>query len=210
MSQSPSPIPDYRGPRPQSPGLTPDQLREIALAQQRAKKIRTAATVAKTDGVITALFAGVCLLSFCMGIEGPILGAALTYVAFTSFRAAAKLRQFDIATPLQLALNQVLLAAAIITYAAYELWVTAQGRSGLVKAVVGDTDYGALGMESMVGGLETSAVLLARTVYVLLIIGTITAQGLTAWYYYSRRKIIADYLAKTPPWVVEFQKVAQT
>ena len=43
-------------------------------------------------------------------------------------------------------------------------------------------------------------------VYVGLILGSILFQGLTAVYYSSRTKILEDYLATTPQWIIDYQR----
>ena len=204
MSQTPIfPDPARRASSPSTdpPAFSPEQLREVALAQQRGKKIRRAVTTAKIDGGITAFFAGVCMLSSFLGIEGPILGVILGAVAFNSFRNAGKLAKFDRAAPAKLAMNQVYLAGAVILYALYELHANLTGSaSGHLAELAGMGDMGA-----DIAGLERTVI---WAVYGGLIAGTILAQGLTGLYYFSRAKLVQEYMDQTPAWVAELQATA--
>ena len=207
MTQPPGNIPDYRNSAPAkntpSPMLTPEQMREIQLARDRAKKVLRAATVAKIDGGITAFFAVGALASFFMGVEGFILGLALAFVAFSSFKGAKRLAQFDPAAPQSLALNQVLLAASIILYAAYSLHKGLSGQSDLAKQL---GSLGESSVDSTIGNIEGLYRLIYWVLYGGLILGTIVAQGLAALYYATRAKYLRAYLDETPQWVIDLQR----
>ena len=213
MSQNPPKIPDYRGPASgkatPSPELSADQLAELALAKQRGAKLKRAVGVATTDAWITAIFAGGAILTSCGGIEQILIGLALGYVAFNSFRGAAGLKRFDRSALDKLALNQIVLASAVILYAAFELWLVSSGKSALLKALAGDTKYQDLGLGSagkMADDMRDIIIFALRMTYLLLILGTILGQGLMALYYRSRRRILDEYLNQTPQWVVDLQK----
>ncbi len=206
MEPLPPPIPEYRDakPPPMPAGLTPEQIVAIREANVRAKKVRRAVSVAKTDASITAFFAVCGIVCFCLGWENTVMGALLGFIAWNSFRGANKLQQFDRGAPMLLAKNQAYLAGIIIVYAVFELIVhlTHSGTSSdLTSAGLSAEDIKtALGMDP--GALDH---LLAWTVYGLLIVGTIIFQGLTALYYKSRSKVLDEYLRDTPQWIVDFQ-----
>jgi hypothetical protein len=190
-----------------SPALTPEQLGEIARAKQRGVKVQRAVRVATTDAWITAIFAAGAILTSCGGIDQLAIGIALAFVAYNSFRGAAGLKRFDLAAPGRLAFNQVFLASAIILYAAYEFWLVSTGKSALLQALAGNTSYSGLGdMGQSVDSIRDLIVWALKLTYVLLMLGTIVGQGLTALYYRSRRRLLDDYLHQTPQWVVDLQK----
>ena len=202
-----SPAPRVSSPaRSASPGLSPDELAELANAQQRARKIHRAAKVARFDGTILAFFALMAVFSFCLGWEGPVLGVALGAVAFNSFRCASRLERFDIAAPSLLAMNQLYLAAAIILYALYALHSGLTGTSQLTKSLIGDLD--ALGADPSLKWLLEGGIY--WLLYGGLIVGTILAQGLMGLYYATRRRAVVEYLEQTPQWVIDMQKAIQT
>jgi hypothetical protein len=213
MSQNPPNIPDYRGPASgkatPSPELSADQLAELARAKERGAKLKRAVRVATADAWVTAIFAAGAILTSCGGIEQFLIGLALGWVAFNSFRGAARLKRFELDAPGRLAFNQIVLASAIILYASYSLWQVSTGKSALLKVIAGDTNYGEMGLGSagkMVGDIQNIIIFALKLTYLLLIIGTIVGQGLTALYYKSRRRILDEYLNQTPQWVVDLQK----
>lgn len=203
---APSVSPDYRGPAAGSgqavSPLTPEQLEAVRIANERARKIRRTATIARTDGGITALFAVCAILSFCMGWEGPVLGVILGAVALNAFRGAKRLVAFDADAPAILALNQLYLAGAIILYALYELHAGLSGSSGLL-ATMGLSEHE---LDSAVSSPFLLWILKGGIYWLIyggLIVGTILAQGITALYYRARSKNLDQFLKETPRWVID-------
>jgi hypothetical protein len=208
--RSPTP-PEFRGPQGNPgapagvPGISPEQLREFRLAEVRAKKIRRAATVAVTDGWIGAVLAAMAILSVCLDGSALFIGPALGAIAWNSFRGARRMRKFDRAAPGILAWNQVILAAVITLYCGWQLYAHLSGASMLSKelasAGLSERDFNAaLGMD-----LPRFERLLYGGIYGMAIAGSLLFQGLTALYYFSRRKHLEAYLAETPGWVVDLQ-----
>lgn len=197
---------------PGAAGMTPAQILEIKKANELAKKIRKAASVAKTDGTITAIFAAFGFLFFCGGWENPVMGVLLGAIAYNSFRGAKKLGSFDRAAPGLLAKNQMYVAAVIVAYALEQLWMIRHGHSGLIGAIAGngssDKDMsdllGSDGMntERQIRGLIVGGLYAA---YIALVPLTILFQGLLARYYKARAKDVDAYLTQTPQWVIDFQ-----
>jgi hypothetical protein len=183
------------------PGLSPDQLTAIHLAEWRFKKLARAQAAARIDGGITAFFAVACLLTFCMGWENLVLGAMFGAIAFNSFRGAQRLRRADPAAPAALAMNQVYLAGTVILYAVYQIYKSRNGSQELMSQL---GDLKALGIDN--AGLEQTYKWFAWIVYGGLIIGTILAQGAAAIYYATRKRYLDAYIHETPQWVVDFLK----
>jgi hypothetical protein len=48
--------------------------------------------------------------------------------------------------------------------------------------------------------------LLNLAIYGGLILGTTLGQGLTAFYYHTRRRHLVAYVSSTPAWIIEIQK----
>ncbi|MCL2641218.1 MAG: hypothetical protein FWD53_10265 [Phycisphaerales bacterium] len=183
-----------------------EQLLELEKAKLRAKKVRRAANIASIDGGITAFFAFFAMLSFCMGIDAVLLGLVLAWVAFSSFRGAARLKKLDPAAPALLACNQGVLFAAITVYAIYN-WCRAGSLAAMLGQVIGDP--------SLLAGLPELAVFTEQVQQIVqwvppllyggLILGSFFAQGLTALYYFTRRSVLRAYLESTPGWVLDLQ-----
>jgi hypothetical protein len=199
MSMNPPP-PDSRG-RSDVPALSAEQLTVIQQADQRAKKVKLAVVVARTDGGITATFGVVGLLSFCFGWVGPVLGVLLLALAFNSFRCAGKLNRFDVRAPGMLAMNQIYLAAVIIAYALYQLYAGLAGGDAASLKQLEELGMSGADIADMMRSVT-------KLIYGLLIAGTVVAQGLTAMYYASRRKYVEAYLKETPQWLVDLQRRA--
>jgi hypothetical protein len=180
--------------------LTPEQLLAIRKADERARKIRRAATVATTDASIMAVFTVLCAVSAVFSFVALLLTVALGIVTFNSFRGAARLKKFDPAAPQALALNQAFLAVAVIASACWSLYAAlGDANSAQIKEV---TD--AVGVDAAsIAGMYTLAI---KAVHYALIAGTLLAQGLTGLYYWTRKKLITTYLAETPSWVVDLQR----
>jgi hypothetical protein len=202
--------PDYRGPADKGPpvppptpaGLSPEHIAEVARAKTRSKKIQSAIRVATIDAWITAFFAVGAILTSCGGIDQILIGVALAVVAFNSFRGVRGLKRLDTAAPARLALNQILLASAIILYAAYQLWAVSTGHSALGEAVKSQLSAPGIDLDDIIRLVTW----ILKLTYVLLIVGTIIFQGLAALYYKSRRKVLDDYISQTPQWVIDLQR----
>ena len=181
--------------------LSPAQVVEYQSALQRCKKVRRAISVASVDAWLTAIFAALTLLSSIFSLTGLILGAALGFIAFNSFRGLRGLKRFDLAAPKLLALNQLLLIAMLTLYALYSICSARNGDPELARAVAGNS-----AIEGSVGNLNQLLWYITLAVYGTLIFATLIAQGGAALYYASRRKHLEAYLAQTPPWIIALQK----
>jgi hypothetical protein len=203
-----TPVPNYATPpgaaaAAEAGPLTPEQLLIVKRAAERSKKIRRAASVATLDGSIMALFTAVCLASAIFDFwSGILLGIALGIVTINSFRGAAGIRRFDPSAARLLTFNQFFLAFSVIVYAAIALYLAT--RTPLLAdpqlKQIKELD------PTMAANIQSLTDLVTKTLYIGLIVGTAIAQGLTAWYYWSRKKMIEDYLEQTPGWAVDLQK----
>lgn len=184
--------------------ITSDQRREIHAARRRARKVRRAATVAAISGWTLAVFAALTLLLGLFDAASLLLGAALAAVAWSELRGAAGMRRFEPRAPRRLAINQIVLAAAIIAYAGWKL----------VAAVTGPNPYdeqlASAGGEvrRMLEPIAELHTLIAVALYGSLIPLTVLFQGAMAWWHMSRAKHLRAYLDATPTWVIELQRDA--
>ena len=192
-------LPSQPAPAP----LSPEQLIELEKAKLRAKKIRRAAGVALTDGFITGFFAATALLCGFSDLSAPLLGLAMGFSAYYSFRCAARLKQFDLSAPRRLAWNQVFLFTAITLYALYN-W-----RFGtLVQEAqqhIGDPAQ-LRDMPEVAERIQLIVKWIPTMLYGGLIVGTFLGQGFAALYYFTRQGLLRTYIESTPPWILELQR----
>ena len=193
--------------------LTVEHMQQLATADMRAKKLRSAAGVAMFNGITIAIFSGLSLLwglgelaidGFNLGKldwETFIVGAGLGVLAWNELRGRTLLRQFEPRATRVLGLNQLALLGLIVAYAAWMLG----------KALLGPNPYDEIIRREpmaadMLGGIGGLYKTMSIAVYGALIVGTLIFQGLNAIYYFTRAKLLRGYLAETPAWVVELQR----
>lgn len=160
------------------------------------------------NGVSLAIFSGgsllVVLISAMLG-EADILGLILTIglgiTAWNEFRGRNMLRKFEPRGCQLLGWNQVGLMAMIIAYAAWMLGKAMFGPNPYAEEMVREP-----GMERMLGYIDQLYHVISFALYGGLIAGTLIFQGLNAVYYFSRRKLMKDYLRETPAWIVQIQQ----
>jgi hypothetical protein len=182
--------------------MTLDQITAIKIADVRAKKIRRLAGVAMGDATTTGFFAFCCFCCVCLGWINLVLGIAFAIVAFIAFKNARAIRQFDTKAPKRLALNQLLLLAIIAAYCLFQIAVFLYSGSKIppdladvmAQAGLSTADVAAQYPRLLIG------------FYLVVILGSVLTQGLTAAYYLSRAHLIDDFLATTPQWVVDFRR----
>jgi len=183
--------------------VSPEQLEAIASARLGARKISRAAGIAAFSGWTLALFAFVSLLSGLFSLRALLLGVALCVVAFVELRGSRDLRKLDAAAPRRLALNQVGLVLTVLVYAGW----------GIASALFGPGSYD----DQIAAGGPLAETLepidhLTRAAmagfYVLVIGGSVIAQGCTAAYYFCQRRNILAFLDRTPEWIVQTLRAA--
>lgn len=195
---------------PAPAALTPAQLAAIERARLRALPLQRGVRVATIDAWLSAVLAGLTVLSACGGIENLVVGAALAFVAFNSFRGAQRLRRHDPAAPRQLAMNQLVFAGCVVLYGAYSLWQVSAGQSSILRFLVGDDSTALLGKEAGIDirNIQQWVKNAMYAFYIILIGGTLIVQPLMAIYYCRRGKILQAFLAETPAWVVDILRGA--
>jgi len=191
---------------PAQPAAMGPQMREaLAAAKRRRRKLDRAAGVAAFNAWTSASLAVLCLpfaLFSAASLAAAVVLGAVAYVEFTGRR---KLRELDESGPVMLTCNQLALGAVVILYAAWHLWLayTGRGYAGRLSAELG-SQVADLNTEGLVGLFRTVEYL----TYTLLIAGTLLFQGLTAWYYWTRRTHLRAFVSQTPRWAIDLLRAA--
>ena len=210
----PAPAPAGAGGTPAStaatPGgpLTPEHLRALMLADQRGKKLRSAAGVAMFNGICIGVFSSLSLL-VVMGEAmfgefdwvGVIMGIGLGVISWNEFRGRKLLQQFNPRAPAVLGWNQLALLGLIVAYAAWMMGVALLGANPYDEVMRREPMAA-----QMLGDIGSLYKMLTLAVYGALIVGTLIFQGLNSLYYFTRARILRGYLAETPAWVVQLQR----
>ncbi|MEK6703631.1 MAG: hypothetical protein AABZ53_15330 [Planctomycetota bacterium] len=160
-----------------------------------------AATVAAFNAWTLAIFAAVTLLGVVLGdMTSLVVAAALGIFAHVEFRGAALFRRFDPSAARLVGYNQLALGAAIVAYAAWQLYQS-QHSSALAEA----SQTGDPATDAMLSNLTSTITIgLYGTVAAVGII----APGLNAWYYFSRDKVVRRMVDRTPVWVIDALRAA--
>lgn len=187
-------------PAPVAP-ISPEQLRALVEASRRAKKLRRCTSVARFGGWTCGIFGAITLAALPLAFSwaGLFIGAGLCAAAYGEFHGAALVRALDARGPRRLAMNQIVLAAVLVTYSLWSLYDGLRGGS-LGMAASGNPE-----VDAMVAGLTRT---LSVAVYGTFAALGLIAPGLTAWYYASRARYIEDVRCNTDSSVIEALKAA--
>lgn len=180
----------------------------MAMANQRAKKLRSAATVASFNGACLVAF---CLLAFLFVLFGAlfgefdwvglVMGVGLGIIARNEYRGRRLLRQFDPRAPRLLGFNQLALLGLIVAYAAWMMVVSAYGQDPYEEQIRQNPM-----LAKMLGDIGALQKKLSLVIYGTVIAATVVVQGLNAMYYFTRARCLRSYLDETPDWVVDLQR----
>ncbi|TWU30221.1 hypothetical protein [Bythopirellula polymerisocia] len=185
--------------------LSNSQQQEVANASQRARKIRSAAGVAKFNAWSTGIL-GACSIPFAFGsLSGLFVAIGLAIVAYNEFRGRRLLLKFDPRGPTLLGWNQLGFLALIIVYCVWMLVTGLTGPSSFAAELQANPEL----REVLGSGAELEGVykLVVVGVYGSVIVLSIIYQGANAYYYFSRRKYLTAYLRDTPEWVINLQRL---
>lgn len=185
-----------------APPLTPEHHAQLAKAQQQRKKIGRATKVAAFNAWCFAIFAGFSLLFALFSVTSLIAGLALAGLAYNEFRGRRQLQQLSAQGPQTLGVNQIICCMLITLYCGLKLYGAMTG-PGVYAQSIEQTPELAEMLKPMEGLLQTATI----ATYVLILIVGVAAQGATAWYYFSRKRYLEDYLEQTPAWVIDLDRV---
>lgn len=189
--------------------LTPEHLRALTLANERSKKLRTAAAVASFNCICTGAFSALSLLFVAVSAAfgefdwaAVLLGIGLGVISWNELRGRKLLQQFDPRAPAALGWNQLALLGSIVAYAGWMLGVGLLGANPYQEMMQSEP----MAAQTL-GNIDGLYKMLQLAVYGGLIVGTIIFQGLNAFYYFTRAGVLRGYLAETPAWVLQLQRV---
>jgi hypothetical protein len=189
------------------PQLDEEHLRQLADARIGIRKIVRAASMARLEGIILAVFAALGLISGYDDATNVIVSLSLGVIAFVELRGATQLRQLNPAATKTLTWNQVGLGTVLIIYSVKQIISTMSGHGAL-------TDLGSSSPElsGMIDTQNLSAQVKSISIafYGVIIAGAILFQGGMALYYRSRRKFLQTYLQQTPAWIIAMQRAGMS
>ncbi len=188
--------------------LTNEHHTELALANERSKKIRKAAGVAAFNGWMTGFFAVTSAPFAPFSIVGFMITVGLGVVSYNEFQGRKRLLQFDEEAPRLLGWNQVGFLTMILFYCAWMTFSGLTGESPLQAELNAKPE-----LQQALGSMEEF-----NWIYHLIIVGvygtvavlTAIFQGWNAYYYFSRRKHVEQYVNETPDWVLDVQRATAT
>jgi hypothetical protein len=192
------------------PPIDPAQSQAISAARQAQRRFSFAIKLARWNGVSLLLAAAISLL---LGLfdSGLLLSAALLAGSgWLELKAGRRLRGHEPRALLWLAANQLLLMAAITIYAGIQLQAALTGQASLGAELSRHPELASMlaaiddpSLREMITSMEDMYRLGQVLVYATLIGVTVAFSGGAALYYLSRRKPLREFLAGTPPWVLE-------
>ncbi|MBV8781816.1 MAG: hypothetical protein JO353_10500 [Phycisphaerae bacterium] len=178
-----------------------EHLAQLAAARVAAKKLRRAGSVAVFDGWSTICLGSLGFILSLNSLPGLVLGAIMVFLGWRQLNTAKQMQQLSPEAPQKLAINQLLFCAAICLYAGWSLYSSLHSPSELDQAMKENPE-----LKQMIGSMSGLESTITVTLYVGIIVGSILIMGSTAWYYHTRSKILDDYLAKTPTWILDLQR----
>jgi hypothetical protein len=177
------------------------QLRILADARKRSRKVRRAAAFAALSGWSMLFFAIVSALIAAFGdLTSGLTAAALGVIAVNELRGGRRLARFDESGARLLGFNQVALGILIILYSAWSIYSVLR-KPGMQGMLSQETSSQLSGFVS--GDDAPLARTLYTAVYTTVAFGGAFATGLTAWYYFSRATVVRRFKSETPPWAIE-------
>ena len=174
------------------------------MANERAKKIRKAAGVAAFNGWMTGIFAVTSAPFAPFSIAGFLVTVGLGIVAYNEFQGRKRLLLFDDSAPRLLGWNQVGFLTMIIVYCLWMIFTGLTGEGPFAAELAAKPELREV-LDS-IDGLDYFYKLIVLAIYGTVIVLSAIFQGWNAYYYFSRRKHVEDYVRETPEWVIDVQR----
>jgi hypothetical protein len=191
------------------PRLSADQLAELEGAQRELGKLRRAAGVAKFNSVtsiVIGIFAGFgVLIGLILGSFdglGLVVTVGLLTIAWNEGRARKKLLQLVPGSARQLGWNQLAFLALIAAYCLYQIFYVVNQPNAFDDAVAQYPE-----MADTIGSLAEMSHTVGRLIYQAVLAISVVTVGGNAWYYFACNRRLDVYLAETPSWVLDIQRV---
>ena len=197
-------------PAAEVPPIDPAQSQAISAARQAQRRFAFAVKLAKWNGV-SLLLGAACSFVLALFDASLLLSAAgLAACGWLELHAGRRLRQHEPRALLWLAGNQLLLLAAVVIYAGLQLKAALAGQSSLSAELQSHPELATMlasiddpALTGMIESMEDMYRFGRLLVYTVLIGVCLVVQGGAAFYYLSRRRYLREFLAGTPPWVIE-------
>lgn len=184
--------------------LSVENHQALAQAQQRARKIGRAAAVAAFNGWTLAALALVSAACALTSLSAWIVTALLAGCAYIELQGRSQLRSFDPRAARRLGWNQLALMSGVMLYSLWQLAVGLFGPSALSSELAANPE-----LRSVIGSVEQLDGLyrlLVCGVYGSVMLFALVFQGGNAWYYFTRQRLIEQYLTSTPQWILDVQR----
>lgn len=191
----------------QKPGPNPlsqEHMATLNAARRTLRKIRRATRFAGVSGWSTLLF-GVLTLPFALAnFTALLLGAAFVTCGLCELRGKRSLERLDRAAPGRLAVNQLMLAAAVTVYAGLNVVGGLTGEGAISAAIAQDPSLaGSAEVERMLEPIASLERTIVVAVYLGVGLGAIVMGSGAALFYASRRKHLHRLHEQTPAWALE-------
>jgi hypothetical protein len=187
-------------PSPSDGLLLPEHERALLAANERAKAVYRAASVASFNAWSIGLIAVLSLPFALFSLPSLAVEAGLALIAYNEFRGRSRLRRFDPTASRLLGWNQLGLMALMLLYSLWSIGSAIAGPSPYEAELRAHPELASL------GSIDQLYLAVTLAVYGGVCIATIVCQGLNAWYYFTRGRHVRAYLAETPAWVVDLHR----
>ena len=185
--------------RPHGPGgdspLSPEQLDTLAAGMARARKIQGAARLAAFTGWTLLAFGVLSFLLTFFSLTGLLVGCALGTVAWNELEGRKLALRFRPEGPRRLARNQLWFLGVIVLYclwAIYKSWFHPLPETAQVEDL----------LELGPGFVATAT---SAFYGLVMVVGVAYQLGMYR-YHKARVRMVEEYLAETPPWVIEVER----
>jgi hypothetical protein len=180
--------------------LSPDHLDALSLANNRAQKIRRAARVAGFNGWSIGVIALLSLPFALFSVTSLVIAIGLGVVAFNEFRGRRMLNQFEPSACRLLGWNQMGLLVLIAAYCIWNIFSAFHTTNPLA-------DYPELRqLGIMQETISSLYVELSLILYGVVLLVSVLFQGGNALYYFTRERLVREYVNDTEPWIIALQK----
>jgi hypothetical protein len=197
VQEGPRSHPDEAERTDQSP-LSRDQLAALAAALARARGILRAARLAAFTGWTLLAIGILSLLVSLFSVKGVLVGCALLAVAWNELEGRKMILRFDPRGARRLARNQLWFLGVIVLYC---VWSVYRARFHPTPEVAQVEELLELGP-----GFVANA---TSAFYGLVLVAGVAYQLATYRYHAARIRMVEEYVAETPPWIMEVQQVLQ-
>lgn len=195
--------------------LSPVQLEQVARAKRCVKPIFGAVALATFNFWCFAISAALSLFAVFFYPSGLVVTACLTLAAYNEQRGRGLLREFEPKGGLLLSYNQLAFLLLVLLYCSWRIVDCYIRPAPFDEYAQYKSVISQLLSESSVSGtdLDLDGLTALYKTYVMLSYAAIMAlssviQGLCAWIYFRRYRLLKEFLQSTPNWVIDVLKAA--